>query len=216
MISSPTGCDSVVNVNLIYQLASTGQETYSGCFGDGYAVLVNGTVYNELNPTGTEILTNISNCDSTVMIALEFGTGIMMQETNIGCQGDGYSVTVNGTIYDESNPTGTENMTSITGCDSTVVIDLVFAAPTQSFENYTGCEGDGYNIVVNGITYDETNRTGIEILSNSANCDSTVIIDLIFNANSFGDESYNGCFGCLLYTSPSPRDATLSRMPSSA
>ena len=25
-----------------------------------------------------------------------------------------------------------------------------------------------------------------------------------------------GYFGCLLYTSPSPRDATLSRMPSSA
>ena len=25
-----------------------------------------------------------------------------------------------------------------------------------------------------------------------------------------------GCFPCLLYTSPSPRDATLSRMPSSA
>ena len=24
------------------------------------------------------------------------------------------------------------------------------------------------------------------------------------------------CYGCLLYTSPSPRDATLSRMPSSA
>ena len=31
-------------------------------------------------------------------------------------------------------------------------------------------------------------------------------------ANSFGGKDYN----CLLYTSPSPRDATLSRMPSSA
>ena len=30
----------------------------------------------------------------------------------------------------------------------------------------------------------------------------------------FTDES--GRYGCLLYTSPSPRDATLSRMPSSA
>ena len=27
---------------------------------------------------------------------------------------------------------------------------------------------------------------------------------------------YSGLTGCLLYTSPSPRDATLSRMPSSA
>ena len=31
-------------------------------------------------------------------------------------------------------------------------------------------------------------------------------------AANFSDESYR----CLLYTSPSPRDATLSRMPSSA
>ena len=28
--------------------------------------------------------------------------------------------------------------------------------------------------------------------------------------------SYSGLVSCLLYTSPSPRDATLSRMPSSA
>ena len=27
---------------------------------------------------------------------------------------------------------------------------------------------------------------------------------------------HSDCLGCLLYTSPSPRDATLSRMPSSA
>ena len=31
-----------------------------------------------------------------------------------------------------------------------------------------------------------------------------------------GAKVLNGMNGCLLYTSPSPRDATLSRMPSSA
>ena len=30
------------------------------------------------------------------------------------------------------------------------------------------------------------------------------------------DDNYRLVYGCLLYTSPSPRDATLSRMPSSA
>ena len=34
----------------------------------------------------------------------------------------------------------------------------------------------------------------------------------IFVARGYGQEAYS----CLLYTSPSPRDATLSRMPSSA
>ena len=32
----------------------------------------------------------------------------------------------------------------------------------------------------------------------------------------YDDEGLEGEFACLLYTSPSPRDATLSRMPSSA
>ena len=31
-----------------------------------------------------------------------------------------------------------------------------------------------------------------------------------------GEESARGVIGCLLYTSPSPRDGLLSRMPSSA
>ena len=44
----------------------------------------------------------------------------------------------------------------------------------------------------------------------------------IFQVIDLPDEEDNGqqrissCQGCLLYTSPSPRDATLSRMPSSA
>ena len=33
---------------------------------------------------------------------------------------------------------------------------------------------------------------------------------------AFSDKINNEFIGCLLYTSPSPRDATLSRMPSSA
>ena len=37
-----------------------------------------------------------------------------------------------------------------------------------------------------------------------------------FNTFEFRQNQANGAKGCLLYTSPSPRDATLSRMPSSA
>ena len=35
-------------------------------------------------------------------------------------------------------------------------------------------------------------------------------------SNEFNSKFYSGYRSCLLYTSPSPRDATLSRMPSSA
>ena len=39
---------------------------------------------------------------------------------------------------------------------------------------------------------------------------------LMGGAEYIGWENYEKAIGCLLYTSPSPRDATLSRMPSSA
>ena len=44
------------------------------------------------------------------------------------------------------------------------------------------------------------------------------IFDLPAKASALCVKQYNGTYGCtcLLYTSPSPRDATLSRMPSSA
>ena len=48
-------------------------------------------------------------------------------------------------------------------------------------------------------------------LPNGGGCNSTSNIALNKPATQSGTQS-----GCLLYTSPSPRDATLSRMPSSA
>ena len=42
------------------------------------------------------------------------------------------------------------------------------------------------------------------------------LIDLKVNLNNNIKLIIDGDNGCLLYTSPSPRDATLSRMPSSA
>ena len=42
------------------------------------------------------------------------------------CSGDGYSITINDSIFNEANPTGTIVMNSINGCDSTVVIQLQY------------------------------------------------------------------------------------------
>src|SRR5690606_34136456 len=96
----------------------TGLETYSGCTGDGYFVVVGGTVYNEANPTGTELLQTPGGCDSLVTIDLQFNTAGSSQILYSGCSGDGYSVTVNGVVYDEFNPDGFEQIENPAGCDS--------------------------------------------------------------------------------------------------
>ena len=48
------------------------------------------------------------------------------------------------------------------GCDSTVTIDLTFNSSVTGSEAYTGCLGDGYSVVVNGVTYAEANPSGTE------------------------------------------------------
>ena len=194
-LSNTNGCDSTVTIDLIFNNLSNGSETYAGCSGDGYAVVVNGTTYNEANPAGTETLNNTFGCDSTVTIDLTFNTVNNGVETYTGCSGDGYAIVVNGVTYDESNPSGTETMSNIYGCDSIVTIDLTFNTSSIGSETYIGCSGDGYSIDVNGVSYDESNPSGTETLSNTNGCDSSVTIDLIFNNLSNGSETYAGCSG---------------------
>ena len=195
VLTNSNGCDSTVTITLIYNNNTFGTETYTGCQGDGYSVVVNGVTYDEGNPSGTEVLTNSNSCDSTVTIDLIFNSTLSGTELYTGCQGDGYSVVVNGVTYDEGNPSGTEVLTAVAGCDSTVTITLIYNNNTFGTETYTGCQGDGYSVDVNGITYDEGNPSGTEVLTNSNGCDSTVTITLIYNNNTFGTETYTGCQG---------------------
>ena len=195
VLTNSNGCDSTVTITLIYNNNTFGTETYTGCQGDGYSVVVNGVTYDEGNPSGTEVLTNSNSCDSTVTIDLIFNSTLSGTELYTGCQGDGYSVVVNGVTYDEGNASGTEVLTAVAGCDSTVTITLIYNNNTFGTEIYTGCQGDGYSVDVNGITYDEGNPSGTEVLTNSNGCDSTVTITLIYNNNTFGTETYTGCQG---------------------
>jgi hypothetical protein len=194
-LTTTNGCDSIVNVDLTLLDTTSGNEIHTGCQGDNYFVVVNGTTYNESNPSGTEQLTGSNGCDSIVTINLTFLPPSTGSETYTGCEGDGYFVIVNGTTYNEGNPTGTEVLVGSNGCDSTVTINLTFGSVSTGTENYVGCEGDGYSVVVNGTTYNEGNPTGTEVLIGSNGCDSTVTINLVFNPAFFGSETYSGCEG---------------------
>ena len=62
---------------------------------------------------------------------------------------------------------------------------------------------------------DETQSSGSNIYWSVEN--NTIGESALLVINDFGEDQIPGMFvSCLLYTSPSPRDATLSRMPSSA
>ncbi len=194
-LPSSGGCDSIVTINLVYNNILTGEENYNGCSGDGYTISVNGTIYNESNPTGTETLNSSLNCDSIVTVNLVFNESYALTNNYDGCIDDGYSIVVNGMTYDQLNTDGTENMLTINGCDSIIVIDLNFSDLLNGTESYNGCQGDGYEVNVNGTVYNEGNNSGAETLTSSNGCDSLVIINLVYEPTTFGTETHDGCLG---------------------
>jgi gliding motility-associated-like protein len=96
---------------------------------------------------------------------------------------------VNQTIYDESNPNGVEILTNVDGCDSVVMVELMYLPQSSDTIAYLGCFDDGYSIVVNGTLYDASHDTGTEVLANLGGCDSIVHVQLEFES----------CMGCAYY-----------------
>ena len=95
--------------------------------------------------------------------------------------------------------------------------------PSYPSTKWTTAPGDrtisgnlGDTIVVDeAMTIQLANGSGNTAATNSQTSAGAVTMKIAFSTS--GDPGTNGTDnGCLLYTSPSPRDATLSRMPSSA
>ncbi len=173
-------CDSILLITVFTAPLDTTAETYLGCEGDGYSISVNGVVYDEANPSGSETLLGSDGCDSIVNIDLVFQPNILDTISYEGCEGDGFSVVVDMTTYDESNPAGTETFVATNGCDSIVTINLIFHPIDYQAVLYQGCSGDGYSYTVMDSVFNEDNPTGIFMFSTST-CDSIVFIDLHFD-----------------------------------
>ena len=192
-VTDDNGCVSSSSIEIIEPplITPSFNQIADICNGDSFSLPntstngINGSWLPTIDNTQTMTYTfspDAGQCSSTADMTVTVNPQVTGTETYTGCQGDGYSVVVNGVTYDEGNPSGTEVLTAVAGCDSTVTITLIYNNNTFGTETYTGCQGDGYSVVVNGVTYDEGNPSGTEVLTNSNSCDSTVTIALIFNA----------------------------------
>jgi len=207
LMTAFNGCDSIVNVSLTFM--SSIQVTIDEELCEGSSLIVNGNVYDENNPMGTEVLTATNGCDSIVNISLSFVQSIEENLFTTICEGD--SIIVNGTIYNEDNPAGTELMTAVNGCDSIVNVSLSVMPHIFVTINVEVCEGEELpgiftdvsqssfgcdstttiivSIFPNSETYiqqtccegDCTNAPGIyeTVLASQAGCDSVIVLEVV-------------------------------------
>jgi gliding motility-associated-like protein len=169
------GCDSIVTLNLTVISEFTSLETHIGCMGDGYSVDVNGTIYDEANPTGTETVTAVAGCDSIVSINLIFNSVLPGTDVQSAC--DSYTW-IDGNTYNSSNNDAMWVIPSVSGCDSIITLELTITNSNTGTDIKSAC--DTYTWI-DGNTYTTSNNNATWVLTNIEGCDSLVTLDLTIN-----------------------------------
>ncbi len=195
VFAAQNGCDSTITLHLTVLPAATNSITETLCFGG--STTVNGTVYDEANPIGTEVIMGGSHlgCDSIVQVSLGFNSVVMGTVSPTLCPGG--QLVVNGTVYDAANPNGTEVFPngSYLGCDSTVLVSLGFYPTASSVLQAQICPDE--SIIENGTVYDAVNPSGTETLAGASTngCDSTIYISLEVLENPVVELAASICVG---------------------
>ena len=157
-----------------YNISSNGTVLYNGV-GQG-----NYNIQNLADGTYPIYITDnvLSNCDTTINCIISPGSDTYntIVDTSI-CNGS--SLTINGITYNSNNLTGTQVLSSVSGCDSVVNITVTENPLIFSIIDTSICSTD--SILINGTIYGLNNPSGQEIYSSANGCDSTVFINITFN-----------------------------------
>lgn len=195
IISNATSCgaDSLIHINLSFFTPSVFDLDTLIC-AEG-SITVNGQVYDADNPDGQEVLpaADQNGCDSIINVNVSFLPPVVDTLSPVLCPGG--SININGTIYDETAPEGTEIFPGLAanGCDSTLFVQLSFTDSIITNLSPTLCVTD--TVFVNGEAYYSGKETGAEVMQSTNGCDSIIFVDLQFFPLSQDTLPVNICAG---------------------
>ncbi|MEE0900284.1 MAG: gliding motility-associated C-terminal domain-containing protein [Bacteroidales bacterium] len=171
-LTSSWGCDSLITLVLNVNPTYTTQI---------YDTIVEGNTYNffgqNLTQTGrySHLLNTIDGCDSTIYLNLFVHLHSVTQINAAICQGETYNA--NGFSQSEAG-TYSDTLTSYTGADSIVVLNLSVNPVYNDTITAEICQGQTYNL----YNFNE-NETGVYTHQGSSiyGCDSVFVLNLTVN-----------------------------------
>jgi len=192
-IVSSSGTCAPDTARIIVQGQEEKNELIDGEVCPDFSVDVFGEIYYSSRPSGSEMGSSVSGCDSIITINLQFRPENRILVDPVLCTGD--SLIVDGITYNEGNPTGTEMLLAAdeNGCDSIIDIDLTFDNEIRTLLDVLIC--NDMDTVINGVTYSSLNTSGSTTFQSSMGCDSIVEVNVMSNASSNSLVDGNFCPG---------------------
>ena len=173
--SQVTGCDSIVTLMLKVNDAITSTETVEICFGGSFQF---GDTTITVSGEYTETFTTAAGCDSIVTLNAVVLPDYRQTYNEIICEGEEFT----GYGFNNVTRTGTYtlDLKSVTGCDSTVTLNLtVLSGDTTRVEQTITTEDLPYEY--QGKVYPEGTAAGVYVDTinvSTENCDNVIILTL--------------------------------------
>ncbi len=144
ILTNSLGCDSIVTLDLTILETTESTTTIESC--DTYTW--NGTTYTA-SGTYTYLTQNANGCDSTATLNLTINQTTFGTDTQVHCEEYTW---IDGITYTATNTTASFTLTSSTGCDSIVTLELTILEATESTTSEVSCDTYTWN----GTTYTES------------------------------------------------------------
>lgn len=187
---SSAGCDSIITTHLSVYDSSSEELRITLCEGD--SIRIGNSIYKEKG-FYLDTIPNFYGCDSIIYTGVTIIPKIDITALSFDiCEGDTLSVA--GSYYTASG-LYRDTLTTHTGCDSIIQIDLK-VVPIFESKNVQICEGESVNIGNN--SFKETGKYEIT-LENQLGCDSIVALDLTVIPIITTSTNYRLCPGDSIY-----------------
>jgi gliding motility-associated-like protein len=192
------GCDSIVNVSLVFSTFSSGAFSFTTC-DSTYTYTSGGQSFGITKQTGMVTLPggSVAGCDSIVTINLKYLPKASSTLAFQTCD-SAYQLTIGGVTFNKAKPNGQANLLgqAANGCDSIVKVNIAFLSVATSNFTISTCD-ESYSYKVGSKTFNKLNPSGSSVLQNSAmnGCDSIVNVQLNYSKFTFLNNIVYSCDG---------------------